>query len=167
LTALSQGALCTFAQCGPCRFSSTILSQKANLLSERYNYPACRCRQASLIKILKFYERPCIVPNEVMRLNVVARLSTSKSIFNPVIRFTLPSPACAGTPDRTALFFFISVQAMIRSSLPASPHLGADPFFPLPSPDLIRVIGHEILLVSENSSPPDTVREHLGSGLYC
>ena len=54
-------------------FSSTVLSRKANLLSERYNYPACRCRQASLIQILKFYERPCIVPHEVMRLNVVAR----------------------------------------------------------------------------------------------
>ena len=54
-------------------FISTILSHKANLLSERYNYPACLSRQASLIQILKFYERPCIVPHEVIRLNVVSR----------------------------------------------------------------------------------------------
>lgn len=36
---------------GHVRFSSTILSHKANLLSDRYVYPACRCRQASLIQI--------------------------------------------------------------------------------------------------------------------
>src|SRR5574337_17140 len=54
-------------------FSSTIFSSKANLLSKRYNYPACLSRQASLIQILKFYERPCIVPHEVFRLNVVSR----------------------------------------------------------------------------------------------
>jgi hypothetical protein len=59
------------ASCSDISTFSTVLSHKANLLSERYNYPACRCRQASLIQILKFYERPCIVPHEVMRLYVV------------------------------------------------------------------------------------------------
>ena len=62
-------------------FSSTVLTHKANLLSERYVYPACRCRQSSLIQILKFYERPCIVPHEVTRLNVVFSGSLRRNRF--------------------------------------------------------------------------------------
>ena len=61
------------ASCSDVTFFSTIFSRKANLLSKRYIYPACLGRQASLIQILKFYERPCIVPHEVFHLNVVSR----------------------------------------------------------------------------------------------
>ena len=81
-------------------FSSTILSHKANLLSERYNYPAYRCRQSSLIQILKFYERPCIVPHEVMRLNVVFPGSLRR---NSVFRACCIESECAGSPQLSSI----------------------------------------------------------------
>jgi hypothetical protein len=76
-------------------FFSTVLSHKANLLSERYSYPACRCRQASLIQILKFYERPCIVPHEVIRPNVVFPGSLRR---NPVCGASCTKNGCAESP---------------------------------------------------------------------
>ena len=111
--------------------SSTIHSHKANLLSDRYLYPACSSRQKSLIQILKFCERPCIVPHEVMRLNVVILGSLRRnssfgascsenecagcphlSSFGPTYTVRYPSLRCFGS---NGSFFFISVQAMIRS----------------------------------------------------
>lgn len=110
---------------------STILPRKANLLSERYVYSACLGPPIIPYPESKFSERPCIVPNEVARLNVVFSGSPRRNLF---FMASCTENRCAGSPYLSSFgpayavlsplfrhfgsnncFFFISVQAMIRS----------------------------------------------------
>ena len=109
-------------------FLSTVFSFIANLLSKRYIYPVCHSHQASFIQIIKFYERPCIVPHEVMlpqrcvpgslRRNSVFLASCAKtgslywSSFFPVCALLSSVIRHLGS---NGSFFFISVQAIMRS----------------------------------------------------
>ena len=67
---------------------SASLSRQTNPLPHRYQYPVCPAKreyQSSLIQVLGFSERPCIVPPEVLIvLNVRARALSPKkeNLFN-------------------------------------------------------------------------------------